>query len=104
MFLDTRVGITKRLDLLMVYRYLKDIGAPNTARTSAGPYDFINAFPLYRHNPEMRLAYRFNNHVTGNLSYRHFSYNEKNFRSDLVGFRSQDYAANIMTTSLRFTF
>ena len=104
MFLDTRVGITKRLDLLMVYRYLTDIGAPNTARTSAGPYDFIASFPLYRHNPEARLAYRFNNHVTGNLSYRHFSYNEKNFRSDLVGFRSQDYAANIMTTSLRFTF
>jgi len=52
---------------------------------------------LRRHNPEVRLAYRFSNNVTGNISYRHYSYNERDFAV-------QDYRANILTTSLRFTF
>ena len=35
--------------------------------------------------------------VTGNIAYRHYSYNERDFAI-------QDYRANILTTSLRFTF
>jgi hypothetical protein len=93
-FANTRFGLTKRLDLLMVYYYVRDRGAPSV---SIGPNDFVSAFPLKRHNPEVRLAYRFSNHVTGNLSYRHYSYNEREFAV-------QDYRANILTTSLRFTF
>jgi hypothetical protein len=71
-----------------------DRGAPSV---SIGPNDFVSAFPLKRHNPEVRLAYRFSNNVTGNLSYRHYSYNERDFAF-------QDYRTNILTTSLRFTF
>jgi hypothetical protein len=93
-FVNTRLGITNRLDLLMVYYYFIDLGAPPV---SIGPNDFVSAFPLKRHNPEVRLAYRFSNNVTGNLSYRHYSYNERDFAI-------QDYRANILTTSLRFTF
>jgi hypothetical protein len=93
-FANTRFGLTNRLDLLMVYYYVIDRGAPPV---TIGPNDFVSAFPLKRHNPEVRLAYRFSNYVTGNLSYRHYSYNEREFAF-------QDYRANILTTSLRFTF
>jgi hypothetical protein len=93
-FANTRFGLTNRLDLLMVYYYIVDRGAPPV---SIGPNDFVSAFPLRRHNPEVRLAYRFSNNVTGNISYRHYSYNERDFAI-------QDYRANILTTSLRFTF
>ncbi len=93
-FANTRFGLTNRLDLLMVYYYVMDRGAPGV---SLGPNDFVAAFPLRRHNPEARLAYRFSNNVTGNLSYRHFSYNERDFGV-------QDYRSNILTSSLRFTF
>jgi opacity protein-like surface antigen len=41
--------------------------------------------------------FTFLSNVTGNLSYRHYSYNERDFAI-------QDYRANILTTSLRFTF
>jgi hypothetical protein len=93
-FVNTRFGLTNRLDLLMVYYYIMDRGAPPV---SVGPNDFVSAFPLRRHNPEVRLAYRFSNNVTGNVAYRHYSYNERDFAI-------QDYRANILTTSLRFTF
>jgi hypothetical protein len=93
-FANTRFGLTNRLDLLLVYYYILDRGAP---AATTGPDDFVTALPLRRHNPEARLAYRFSNHVTGNVSYRHYSYNERDFRV-------QDYRANILTTSLRFTF
>jgi hypothetical protein len=95
-FVDTRIGITKYADLLLVYRYLRDKGAPSsTLATSVN--DFVTAFPLKRHNPEARIAVHLNRHVTANLSYRHFSYNERNFAV-------QDYRSNILTSSLRFTF
>ncbi|MBL8187784.1 MAG: hypothetical protein JNK38_07240 [Acidobacteria bacterium] len=94
LYVNTRFGLTTRLDLLMAYYYMMDRGAPSV---SLGATDLLNAYPLKRHNPEFRLAYRFNNNVTGNLSYRHFSYNEKEFAV-------QDYRSNILTTSLRFTF
>src|SRR5215470_16978120 len=71
-----------------------DRGAPSV---SLGPNDFVSALPLRRHNPEVRLTYRFSNIVTGNLAYRHYSYNERDFAF-------QDYRANILTTGLRFTF
>jgi hypothetical protein len=93
-FVNTRFGLTNRLDLLLVYYYVMDRGAPPI---SVGPNDLVSAFPLRRHNPEARLAYRFSNNITGNISYRHFSYNEREFAV-------QDYRANILTTSLRFTF
>ena len=93
-FANTRFAMTRRLDLLMVYYYIMDRGAP---AVTIGPDDFVSALPLRRHNPGFRLAYRFSNHVTGNVSYRHYSYNEREFSV-------QDYRANILTTSLRFTF
>jgi len=43
------------------------------------------------------IADTLTNNVTGNLSYRHYSYNERDFSV-------QDYRSNILTTSLRFTF
>lgn len=94
LYVNTRFGLTNRLDLLTAYYYMMDRGAPSV---SLGATDLLNAYPLKRHNPEVRLAYRFSNNVTGNLSYRHFSYNEKQFAV-------QDYRSNILTTSLRFTF
>ena len=94
-FLDTRVGITKYVDLLAVYRYVHDRGAPTVS--GLGPNDFVTSFPLKRHNPEARLAIHVNPHATLNLSYRHYSYNEHNFSV-------QDYRSNIFTTSLRYTF
>lgn len=93
-FANARFGLTKRLDLLMVYYYIMDRGAPSV---TIGPNDFVTSLALRRHNPEARLAYRFSNFVTGNLSYRHYSYNEREFAV-------QDYRSNILTTSLRFTF
>jgi len=93
-FANARFGLTNRLDLLMAYYYVMDRGAPSV---SVGPNDLVSAFPLRRHNPEVRLAYRFSNNVTGNVAYRHYSYNERDFAV-------QDYRANILTTSLRFTF
>ncbi len=95
-FLDTRLPITKYVDLLLVYRYVHDHGAPGNAPVS-GPNDIVTAFPLERHNPEARLAIHFNSHATLNFSYRHFSYNERNFFV-------QDYRSNIVTTGLRLTF
>jgi hypothetical protein len=96
-FLDSRFALTNRLDLFLVYRYIKDIGAPSSTDVPPGPNNFITSFPLFRHNPEARIGYRFNDRVTGNLSYRHYSYNEKQQSI-------QDYRANIVTTSVRFTF
>jgi hypothetical protein len=93
-YANTRLGLTNRLDLLMLYYYISDRGAPTV---SLGANDIVSTYPLRRHNPEARLAYRFNNNVTGNLSYRHYSYNERDFSF-------QDYQSNILTTSLRFTF
>ena len=93
-FANTRFGLTNRLDLLLAYYYVMDRGAPPV---TIGPNDLLSAFPLRRHNPEARLSYRFSNSVTGNISYRHYSYNEQEFAV-------QDYRANILTTSLRFTF
>jgi hypothetical protein len=95
-FLDSRVGLTKYVDLLLVYRYVQDRGAPSSTAT-LGANDIVTAFPLKRHNPEARLAIYFNLHATLNLSYRHFSYNERDFSI-------QDYRSNILTSSLRFTF
>src|SRR6266508_4342955 len=94
LFANTRFGLTNRLDLLLAYYYIMDRGNPSV---SLGPNDQVNSYPLRRHNPEARLAYRFSNNVTGNISYRHYSYNERDFTA-------QDYRANILTTSLRFTF
>ncbi|MBL8166629.1 MAG: hypothetical protein JNJ50_00655 [Acidobacteria bacterium] len=94
LYTNARFGLTNRLDMIMVYYYIMDRGAP---AVSLGANDVVNAYPLRRHNPEARLAYRFSNHVTGNLSYRHYSYNEKDFSV-------QDYRSNILTSSLRFTF
>ena len=93
-FLNTRFGLTKRLDLLAVYYYIMDRGAPTI---SLGPNDSITTLPLRRPDPEVRLAYRFNHHVTGNLSYRHFSDNERDFSS-------LNYRSNVLTLSTRFTF
>ncbi len=93
-FVNARFGLTKRLDALVAYYYIMDRGAPSVV---VGPDDFVSAYPLHRHNPEFRLAYRFNNFVTGNLSYRNYSYNERDFSA-------QDYRANILTTSVRLTF
>jgi hypothetical protein len=93
-FVNTRFGLTRRLDLLTVYYFILDRGAPGI---TLGPNDAITTLPLRRHNPEVRVAYRFTNNVTGNLSYRHFSYNEKQFFT-------QDYRANALTASMRFTF
>jgi hypothetical protein len=93
-FANTRLGLTKRLDLLMAYYYIMDRGAP---AVTIGPNDFVTALPLRRHNPEVRLAYRFSNNVTGNISYRHYSYNEREFAA-------QDYRSNILMSSVRFTF
>lgn len=93
-FLNTRFGLTDRMDFMLYYYYILDRGAPTAVSSS---FDIVNIYPLRRHNPEARISYRFTNHVTGNLSYRHFSYNE-----DL--FSASDYRSNILTTSLRFTF
>lgn len=95
-FLDTRLPITKYVDLMLVYRYVHDHGAPSNPQVT-GPNDIVTSFPLERHNPEARLAIHFNSHATFNLSYRNFSYNERNFFV-------QDYRSNIVTTSLRLTF
>jgi hypothetical protein len=116
LFFDSRVGVTNRLDLFVVYRYLKDLGAPNGVAPLLVPAnnEFITSLPLKRHNPEARLAYRFSNHFTANLSYRHYSYNEKfniryfqSYTSSSTGVvltNIPDYRANIVTTSMRFTF
>ena len=93
-YLNTRFGLTDRLDLMAYYYLILDRGAPTAVASS---FDIVNVYPLRRHNPEARISYRFTNHVTGNFSYRHFSYNE-----DLVSV--SDYRSNILTTSLRFTF
>jgi hypothetical protein len=120
-FFDSRVGVTNRLDLYLAYRYLKDTGAPNGSTpvlvptaNADGTVDFITSLPLKRHNPEARLAFRFNNYVTANLSYRHYSYNEKynigyfqSYTSTSTGVvvnNVPDYRANIVTASMRFNF
>lgn len=96
-FFDTRIGVTKFLDLFVLYRYLKDNGAPSSASAGSGPDDFVTSYPLLRHNPEARLAIHAGNRVTFNVSYRHFSYNDDVFNV-------QDYRSNIVTSSVRFTF
>lgn len=93
-YINGRLGVTNRLDLLFNYYYLMDRGAPTVV---VGPNDFVSSLPLRRHNPEGRLSYRFTDHVSGNICYRHYSYNETQLFT-------QDYRANILTTSLRFTF
>ena len=94
LYLNTRFGLSDRLDLMLYYYYIIDRGAPTAVSSS---FDIVNVYPLRRHNPEARVSYRFTNHVTGNFSYRHFSYNED-------AFSFTDYRSNILTTSLRFTF
>jgi hypothetical protein len=46
-FLDSRFALTKRLDLFLVYRYLKDVGAPSSVDVQPGPNNFITTFPLF---------------------------------------------------------
>ncbi|QQS47783.1 MAG: hypothetical protein IPM66_03775 [Acidobacteriota bacterium] len=96
-FFDSRIGVSKYLDLFVLYRYVNDGGAPSSANAGAGADDFVTSFPLNRHNPEARLAIHAGNRVTFNVSYRHFSYNEDTFNV-------QDYRSNIVTSSVRFTF
>jgi hypothetical protein len=119
-FLDSRVGVTNRLDLFLVYRYIRDLGAPDFIPFFIpAPNNFISELPMKRHNPEARLAFRINNHATANVSYRHYSYNEvfniNFFRSytssstttgagTVLGTNIPDYRANIVTASMRFTF
>lgn len=120
-FFDSRVGVTNRLDLFLVYRYITDRGAPDGVSFFPPPAlnDFIASLPMKRHNPEARLAFRINNHATANVSYRHYSYNErfninyfKSYTSSstttgtgtVIGTNVPDYRANIVTTSVRFTF
>jgi hypothetical protein len=121
-FFNGRFGLTNRLDLLLLYNYIKDLGAPAGFTVAPGSVplaagDNIQALPFFRHNPEGRLAYRFNNHVTGNLSYRHFSYNETNLSRILNAAATAavpaytildpnflDYRARIVTASLKITF
>ena len=95
-FFDTRVPVTKYADVILAYRYVHDRGAPTNAPVT-GANDFVTAFPLKRHNPEARLALHLNRHATFNVSYRNFSYNERDFSV-------QDYRSNIWTTSLHLTF
>ncbi|HKX27153.1 MAG TPA: hypothetical protein VJ302_05625, partial [Blastocatellia bacterium] len=66
-YLDSRVAATGRLDLFLVYRYLQDRGAPSSPDIPSGPNNFVTSFPLFRHNPEARIAFRFNHHLTGNV-------------------------------------
>lgn len=121
-FFNGRIGLTNRLDLLMMYNYMKDRGAPAGLVVAPGSVplaagDNIQALPFFRHNPEGRLAYRFSNHLTGNLSYRHFSYNETNLSRILNAAATPtvpaytnldpnflDYRARIVTASLKITF
>ena len=121
-FFNARAALTSRLDLLMLYNYLKDRGAPTgiTLPVSSVPLaagDNIQALPMRRHNPEGRIAYRFNNNVTGNLSYRHFSYNEANLSRQLSAAATAtvpaytpidpgylNYRAGIVTASFKITF
>lgn len=93
-YTNARFGLTMRLDLLLAYYYIKDLGAPSG---TVGTTDSVLALPLRRHNPEARLSYRFNNHFTGNVSYRHFSYNERDLSV-------LDYRSNITTVSARINF
>lgn len=93
-YTNARFGLTNRLDLLLAYYYIKDLGAPSGI---PGAADTVLALPLKRHNPEARLSYRLNPHFTGNLSYRHFSYNERDLSV-------MDYRSNITTLSARITF
>jgi hypothetical protein len=93
-FTNARFALTNRLDFLMVYYYIKDLGAPSV---TTGTSDTVLALPLRRHNPEARISYRFNNHFTGNVSYRHFSYNERDLSA-------LDYRSNITTVSARINF
>ena len=71
------------------------------------------ALPFAKHNPEGRLAYRFNNNVTGNISYRHYRYSENNLpkrlNADNLTFTLldpgyMDYHAGIVTLSVKITF
>lgn len=121
-FFNGRLGLTNRLDLLMLYNYIKDRGAPSgiTLPVSSVPLaagDNIQALPLRRHNPEGRIAYRFSNNFTGNLSYRHFSYHEMNLSRQLTAAATPtnlvyapidpgylNYRAGIVTVSAKITF
>ncbi|MBS1809976.1 MAG: hypothetical protein JST84_17580 [Acidobacteria bacterium] len=121
-FFNGRIGLTNRLDLLMLYNYIKDRGAPSgvTLPVSSVPLaagDNIQALPMFRHNPEGRIAYRFSNNFTGNLSYRHFSYHEMNLTRQLTAAATAtvpvyitldpgylNYRAGIVTASMKITF
>jgi hypothetical protein len=96
-FVDSRFGVTRRLDLFLIYRYLQDRGAPASIGFPIRGTDFVSSLPLHRHNPEARISFRFNHQMTGSISYRHYSYNE-------IILKPEDYRANILTTSLRFVF
>src|SRR5262245_19605151 len=96
-FVDSRFGVTRRLDLFLIYRYLQDRGAPASIGFPTSATDFVSSLPLHRHNPEARISFRFNHHTTGSIAYRHYSYNE-------TILNPEDYRANILTTSLRFVF
>jgi len=96
-FVDSRFGLTRRLDIFLIYRYLQDRGAPASIGFPIGATDFVNSLPLHRHNPEARISFRFNHRTTGSITYRHYSYNE-------TILKPEDYRANILTASLRFVF
>jgi hypothetical protein len=96
-FVDSRFGLTRRLDIFLNYRYLQDRGAPASIGFPTSATDFVNSLPLHRHNPEARISFRFNHRTTGSIAYRHYSYNE-------IILNPEDYRANILTTSLRFVF
>jgi hypothetical protein len=96
-FIDSRFGVTRRLDLFLIYRYLQDRGAPASIGFPTSATDFVSSLPLHRHNPEARISFRFNHRTTGSITYRHYSYNE-------IILNPEGYRANILTTSLRFVF
>lgn len=93
-FGDALIGITKRLDLFIGYRLLKDVG---TDRLPVSPSDFVNAFPLSFHQPSAHVSFKINRRLRWNVGYDHYSYNEKQFSI-------QDYRAHIVYTSLGVGF
>ncbi len=93
-FADLSVGVTRRLELAAGYRLVRDAGID---RADAGPNDFFTSFPLAFHRPSARLTIRLSGNLKWNVSYDHYSYNEKRLAV-------QDYHANLLYTSLQLGF
>jgi hypothetical protein len=115
-FFDVTARPMKRVSLYAAYRVDTDDGQGD--RMITRPQDIITSYPMTFHTPEVRLAFKINDHIDWNVGYQYYSYKETPYFNPFAAvpypvpaggtpypffqiFQAQNYTAHMPYTSLR---